>query len=304
MLIAVFIGVLSDRADHWRLAMVGLALMAVSGFAGSFASNGSQLLFSRFLEGIGFLAVVVAAPSLIVQAASGRNRQMALGLWPGYMPCGVSITILMAPLPLAAEGWRGLWIAVAALAAALAALMLFASRTASRPRTEAQGEAVWKSIRVALAQGGPRLVAGCFALYVTQPYAIINWMPTFVIEERSIGPASAASLTALVVAMNGLCNVLGGWLLHRGFAPWAMIFAAGFAMAFSAVATFSLLPDLARYLAAIVLCGAGGLVPARLAKPVPSTACSCRPPISPNSQDRPPSQPAFLAQDAGKAHCG
>jgi len=85
MLVAVFIGVLADRADHWRLAVAGLTLMALSGFAGSFAGSGSQLLASRFLEGIGFLAVVVAAPSLIAETATGRDRQMALGLWPGYM---------------------------------------------------------------------------------------------------------------------------------------------------------------------------------------------------------------------------
>ena len=260
MLVAVFIGVLADRADHWRLAVAGLTLMALSGFAGSFAGSGSQLLASRFLEGIGFLAVVVAAPSLIAETATGRDRQMALGLWPGYMPGGVSIAILPAPLLLAAGGWRGLWMALAAVSAGFAALMLIAGRTPSRIRTSANRGTGWTSFRAALAHPGPWLIAGCFALYGAQLYAIITWMPTLMIEGRGISPASAASLTALAVMINGLSNIAGGWLLHRGVASWAIIDSAGVAMAFAAIAVFSPLPDLVRYIAAIALCGAGGLV--------------------------------------------
>ena len=260
MLVAVFIGVLADRVNHWRLAVAGLTLMALSGFAGSFAGSGSQLLASRFLEGIGFLAVVVAAPSLIAETATGRDRQMALGLWPGYMPGGVSIAILLAPVLLAAGGWRGLWIALAAVSAGFAALMLIAGRTPSRIRTSANRGTGWTSFRAALAHPGPWLIAGCFALYGAQLYAIITWMPTLMIEGRGISPASAASLTALAVMINGLSNIAGGWLLHRGVASWAIIASAGVAMAFAAMAVFSPLPDLVRYIAAIALCGAGGLV--------------------------------------------
>ena len=260
MLVAVFIGVLADRVNHWRLAVAGLTLMALSGFAGSFAGSGSQLLASRFLEGIGFLAVVVAAPSLIAETATGRDRQMALGLWPGYMPGGVSIAILLAPVLLAAGGWRGLWIALAAVSAGFAALMLIAGRTPSRVCTSANRGTGWTSFRAALAHPGPWLIAGCFALYGAQLYAIITWMPTLMIEGRGISPASAASLTALAVMINGLSNIAGGWLLHRGVASWAIIASAGVAMAFAAMAVFSPLPDLVRYIAAIALCGAGGLV--------------------------------------------
>jgi MFS family permease len=229
MLVAVFIGVLADRVNHWRLAVAGLTLMALSGFAGSFAGSGSQLLASRFLEGIGFLAVVVAAPSLIAETATGRDRQMALGLWPGYMPGGVSIAILLAPLLLAAGGWRGLWIALAAVSAGFAALMLIAARTPSRVRASANRGTGWTSLGAALARPGPWLIAGCFALYGAQLYAFITWMPTLMIEERGISPASAASLTALAVVINGLSNIAGGWLLHRDVASWAIIATAGVA---------------------------------------------------------------------------
>jgi cyanate permease len=87
------------------------------------------------------------------------------------------------------------------------------------------------------------------------------WMPTFMIEERGTDATAAAALTALVVAVNGLCNVLGGWLLHRGATPWAMIAVSGGVMAISAFGMFStLFPDIARYGFSLILCGAGGVV--------------------------------------------
>ena len=106
-------------------------------------------------------------------------------------------------------------------------------------------------------------MAGCFALYGAQLYALITWMPTFMIEERGADPAVASALTALIVVANGICSFFGGWLLHRGAAPWAMIVVAGAAMVISAFTAFSgAMPDAVRYLASLTLCGAGGVVAA------------------------------------------
>jgi predicted MFS family arabinose efflux permease len=79
---ALFLGAIADQLNPWRLAVGGLVLMMVSGFVGSFATVTSQLIISRFFEGVGFLAVVVAAPSIIGRATGGLARRVALGLWP------------------------------------------------------------------------------------------------------------------------------------------------------------------------------------------------------------------------------
>ena len=258
---AIFLGAVADRLNHWRLAVGGLALMALSGFAGSFAASAPQLLLSRFLEGLGFLAVAVAAPSIIARATSGRARRVALGFWAGYLPAGVSLMILAAPLALEAGGWRALWIAVALLAMSGAALMWACGRGAADALSSGARLAPWHNIGVAVSRPGPWLAAGCFALYAAQLYAVITWMPTFMIDERGIGPALAAALTAVAVAGNGSANLLGGWLLHRGASPSAMMAISGAAMAVFALGMFALrLPDAARYACCIVLCGAGGVV--------------------------------------------
>ena len=265
MITAVFLGAAADRLNHRRLAVGGLVLMAISGACGSLARDAAQLIATRFVEGIGFLAVVVAAPSIIADAASGRERALALGLWPGYMPGGISIMILAAPLILLAGGWRLLWVVLAAAAAAGAVLMLLSGWSARERQIAAAGAAFWSNLRVVSARPGPWLLGGCFALYGAQFYAIITWMPTFMIEERGTEPATAAALTTLVVVVNGLCNVLGGWLLHRGVRPWVMIAASGTVMTISAFGAFSIaVADIARYGFAVALCGAGGVVASAL----------------------------------------
>jgi CP family cyanate transporter-like MFS transporter len=75
------------------------------------------LLLSRFLEGAGLIAVVVSAPALLTSAAAPADQRFALGIWSSYLPAGVGLIMLLAPLTLPLGGWRALWwLALAALA--------------------------------------------------------------------------------------------------------------------------------------------------------------------------------------------
>jgi cyanate permease len=272
----VFLGAVADRFNHWRLAMGGLALMAVSGLCGAISATATQLIITRFFEGVGFLAVVIAAPAIIAHASSGRERSVALALWPTYMPGGISLMILVAPFALRAGGWRALWISLAVLAALGAALMWIVGQRNGRERTVLSATPpLLQNIRIGASRLGPWLVAGCFALYGAQLYAVVTWMPTFMIEERGIDAATAAKLTALIVVANGACNIIGSWFLHRGAVPWVMIALSGAIMAVSALGTFSgWLPDPARYLCSVALCGAGGVAASATFAVAPSLAAS------------------------------
>jgi MFS family permease len=206
----IFLGAIADRFNHWRLAIGGLALMTLSGLCGALSVTAAQLIVTRFFEGVGFLAVVIAAPSIIAHASSGRERRVALGLWPSYMPAGISLMILLAPFALRAGNWRTLWTSVAVFSGLGTVVMWIVGHANSREWTTPPSAApLLQNIRVGASRLGPWLVAGCFALYGAQLYAVITWMPTFMIEERGMGAAMAAALTALIMVANGACNVLG-----------------------------------------------------------------------------------------------
>jgi cyanate permease len=65
----------------------------------------------------------------------------------------------------------------------------------------------WQNVRFVILQAGPWLIGACFALYGMQLYAVITWMPTFMIDERGFSPTLAGALTAVIVVDNGLGNV-------------------------------------------------------------------------------------------------
>ena len=70
-------------------------------------------------------------------------------------------------------------------------------------------------------------------------------------------------LTALVVAMNVLGNLAGGWLLQEGFRRWRLIAAVSLIMGLCSLAIYSsALPFAVRYLACLIFSGAGGILPA------------------------------------------
>ena len=104
------------------------------------------------------------------------------------------------------------------------------------------------------------------------------------IEERAMAPGTAAALTALVVAANGVFSFLAGWLLHREVPPWLLLTVSGAVMTLAALGAFSAdVNDLARYVSCLLLAGVGGVVAAAAFAAAPSLAPFTGPAISPNS---------------------
>jgi len=276
VVIAVVLGATADRVGHWRLSILGLALLIAGGAGGSLTGDVMALLVSRFVEGIGFLAVVVAAPSLIAHATHGRDRKMALGIWAGYMPLGIIIMILVAPAMLGWVGWQGLWLLVAGLSGVWLVVMAAAARRAPPLGAASDGaEPIWRNIWRTVSRLGPWVVAACFVLYGSQFYAIITWLPTFLIEERAMAPGTAATLTALVVAANGLFSFLAAGFLLRGTPLWLLLAASGTTMTLAALGAFSAsVPDLARYVSCLLLAAGGGVVAAAAFAAAPTLAPS------------------------------
>ncbi len=259
---AIFFGMTCDRIGQLRMAAFGIALSMVAGVGALFARETGTLLVSRLFEGVGFLCIVVSAPGLAGHAAQPRDRRLALGIWAAFMPTGVGLAMVLAPLVMPLGGWRALWL-VALLGLALAGLALYRSRDAYGPphaSLEPHSHAV---ARAALAQPMPWLLGVAMCSWVVQYFALVVWLPTFLKEQRGLAPTAVGLLTALVVIANAPGTVLGGALIQRHFRRGALIAGASAATALlSLVIYFDWLPDPARYAGCIALSLVGGLIPA------------------------------------------
>jgi DHA1 family inner membrane transport protein len=257
LLVGMFVGVLCDRYGHKRLGLAGLAVMCLAGLLGAAAWDFPSLLASRFLEGVGFILFTVAGSALMAASADAGDQPKVMGLWSSYMPSGGSLALLLAPLIIAAWGWRGLWTVLAIVAALCFALV---ARYAPTPR---YGSVASMKLAVeSLKQPGSVALALLFAFYVAQWTSVMIWLPTFLIDERGTASGVASLLTALMVLVNVPGNIGGGWLIAHGVRRGRLILAAAVIMVVTDVAMLSSgLPDTVRYLAVLVFSCCAGTIP-------------------------------------------
>lgn len=258
---AVFFGALAGRYGALRCCGAGLAALMLGGLFGAAATGATALFASRVIEGAGFIAVAVSAPTLIATASAVHERNLTLGLWSTYLPVGASLTMLASPALLGSLGWRGLWLVIVLLTLACTAA-LWRSRGdygAMRPGTAITPARVVQALR----QPGPWWLALGFGCYTLIFYAIMVWLPTFLALERGASVSAAALLTALVVAVNACGNLLGTWLVHRA-APRGHVISGAFlvAAACSCGIFSSVLPDWLRASLCMLLMFSGGTIPA------------------------------------------
>ncbi|WP_332675467.1 MFS transporter [Aromatoleum sp.] len=261
---------MARRGAHSGL-LNGLILLTLGSVGGAEATSGGLLLVSRILEGMGFVLVVVSAPSLIAAtlAHTPRRRRQLLTVWSCYMPAGIALTMGLAPLILEAVGWRGLWWWNAALLAVCAALTFSyrhrlhaATRSAAGPSTPPS----WRALR----QPGSWLMGISFGAFAAIWFVIATWLPSFAVEYMGYTARGATWLTALAVVGNIAGNLGAGFLAAAGLPRWAVI--AGVQVMLGALGwlVFSADADpLLRSIAAIVACAAAGALPATVMAGVP-----------------------------------
>jgi MFS family permease len=235
----------------------------MTGVAGAGAPGAGWMLAARVVEGVGFLLVVVAAPTLLVEMAARADQPAVLALWGTAIPVGLAVSAA-AGGALAPLGWR-LWLATPnafAVPAAVASALVVAS---DRPAPPARGSRGTPDSLAAAADsppspaGGsrgasaaaprlrladlraPALLAGGFCAAVVIGAAVLGMLPAFLEEQRRAGIAAGGTATALVALCSVLGSLVAGWLLGRGvglrplaaagllmpLASWPMVGAGG-----------------------------------------------------------------------------
>ncbi|MBL8587653.1 MAG: MFS transporter, partial [Methylobacteriaceae bacterium] len=114
--LAIPASLVASRIGARRSFSGGLALIAVASAAGAAAPTAGVLLATRFVEGAGFLGVILAGPGLIARLAQDSRRPALMAAWGAFMGLG-AVVALLAAQGLATIGWRGLWLGLAAAAA-------------------------------------------------------------------------------------------------------------------------------------------------------------------------------------------
>jgi len=105
-----------DKIGPLKMFAVALICVAVGSVIGSFASNGSIMLVSRAIEGIGYIFASIAGPGTLGVYVNPKDMGLANGIWCTWMPVGQIIAVnLTTALNGGGMGWKKIWIIYAIL---------------------------------------------------------------------------------------------------------------------------------------------------------------------------------------------
>ncbi len=271
-LFAILISMATDRLGPARMA--AMLVIAAGSVLGAVSGSALALFAGRALESLGFVATSIAAPTLIVAAARPTHRSLALGIWSAYFPIGAAIAMVAAPVLMAAAGWRGLWLADAGICvvfAVILAVLTAPSRWSGSPRPSR--ERGFRDVLGTLRLPGPYLFATAFFLYACAIFALMTWMPTFLIERMGYSLEGAALIGAAVVLVNIVGNLGAAWLMHRHVPRWFIVAISFIGIIGTAWFVFAGdAPDAFRVPAAIAMSCIAGVLPAACLAGAPAHA--------------------------------
>jgi MFS family permease len=265
------IALLADRFGHRRLVILGTALCLLASLGSAAADSVTTLLLGRVFEGLGFIAVVVAIPTLVLRLAAPSDQRFAMAWWSTYMPAGAGVMMLAAAVVLPGTSWRVAWIAAAGASAVMLLALLWRALPSREldPVPMARHPVLAEMAEVATS-GGPLAIALCFGAYSCCWYTIVGFLPTLQIERLGFTTSTAAIVTAVVTFVNVGGNLVSGWLLQRGVARGVVIVGAAMPMAFCAAGiVVDGVPDLLRLVLAGLYSAVIGAVPAALFAAIP-----------------------------------
>jgi MFS transporter, CP family, cyanate transporter len=274
MLLGVLGGLLADRIGRRRLMLSGLALTTLTSVLAPWLVQRDDsfgmfwLLSFRAIESFGFLAMVLPGPGLLQRLVKPSGLRLYMGWWGAYMPMGMALGLAAVPLLAGNFGWRGVWLAVGLVNAALAiAIWRFVPADAQDARNSGSVQAFKSLLLTTLTHRGPWLLSLLFMFYAAQWMCLFGFLPS-VYREQGVGLAAAGWLTALAVLANAVGNVLAGSTGNK-LAPQTVVILSALTMWVCAASCFGVLDTWLgvklsfewRYLSVIIFSCAAGFTP-------------------------------------------
>lgn len=264
-------GILVKQWGDKRLLCIGLAVLAGASFFGAMTTNFAFLIATRVIEGLGFLLIVVSAPSILNRLATPQQYNIVFGFWSMFMGIGIAISIFLGPL---LNNWQSLWLINAGLTFLILVFIVL-----KVPRIEKTGSISPQSVHIKndvlriLRTRNPSLLGIAFAAYNIQFFSVLTFLPLFLVKRTGMSVTQAGFVCGAVVISNITGNLASSFLLNSGVKAKTIIIFASAAIGILGVGIF--LPFTPEILA-ITLCFlfsmVSGLIPATIVSSAPRSS--------------------------------
>ena len=109
----LFAVALGDRFGRRTVFVVGIAIFTLASAAAAFATDPTQLIIARAVQGLGGAGIMPLSLSLLSGAVESKRRPLAIGIWGGIAGLGVAAGPLIGGAVIAGWNWQGIfWINV------------------------------------------------------------------------------------------------------------------------------------------------------------------------------------------------
>ena len=215
LVFGVTVGLFAHAIGYRRLLLLGLGLGAAMSFVQSLLPSYGLFFLSRVLEGGSQLAVVVAAPTLMVASCAPRHRSIAMGLWSTFVGVAFAVTAAVGGVIVAHRWVDGLLRLHACAMAAMLLVMWFvlpADPGPSGPRSWPRFSALPGLHRQIYSNLATALPGLCFFCYTIMAVALLTFLPLSAGKDR----IWLAVVLPLLVTSGSFSS---GWLAQYWLSP-------------------------------------------------------------------------------------
>ncbi|CAI0928527.1 MFS transporter [Serratia ficaria] len=263
-------GLLVRRWGDRRLLILGLLIVSAASFAGAALHGFNGLIATRFIEGIGFVIVVVASPAVLTRVVDPQRRNLVFGIWSTFMPAGIAISLFFGPH---FAGWQQSWLAGGALTLLTALLLPLTTRRSPSIAPSAAPFLLRQALGRILRTRQPALLALMFTAYNLQFFSVMTFLPIFLMQRVGLTLTAAGGVSAAIVAVNIIGNLSAGLLLSRGLRARTLLAATSLLMGITGAGIFlSATPATVLIPLCFVFCAIAGMLPATLLAATPAAS--------------------------------
>jgi MFS family permease len=263
-------GQLVRRWGDRRLLSLGLVIVSLASFAGATQHDFTGLIATRVIEGIGFVIVVVAAPTLLTRLVAPQQRNLVFSIWSTFMPAGMAISLFFGPH---FAGWQQSWIAGGILTLLAALLLPFTTPRGVLTTATATTLRLRQALLSIIRARQPLLLALIFTTYNLQFFAVMAFLPIFLMQRIGLTLVAASGVSAAVIAVNILGNLFAGVLLSRGVKARNLLTIASLLMGLAGASVFlSVTPNAMLIPLCLLFSAIGGMLPATILAATPAAA--------------------------------
>ncbi|MBT0569327.1 MFS transporter [Curvibacter sp. CHRR-16] len=229
LVLGVTAGLYAPALGYRRLLLIGMGLGACMALLQSLMLPFPLLWFTRFGEGISQLAVVVAAPTLIIRQSAPQHRSIALGLWSTFVGVAFAVMATIGNWVLTHLQLSGLFMGHAAGMGLLwLAVLAFIPKDEATTQASPQLADVFMLHIRLYRQWATALPSLCFFCYTVTAIALMTFVPQHVGTHRNW-------VAFVMPLMSMLGTFSAGWLAQSLIAPTRLV-----QLAFSGLAVASL----------------------------------------------------------------